>query len=104
MQSFHKEVKSRGLGLNQPRAKDLEEIYRDVVDPATQEYYLRQKGEKPKKKINAITRFRTLDGEEYLYSLGSVKFSDMNRNTVVKPCDKQETYLKPNFKHRDNAR
>lgn len=83
-----------------PRARDLEEIYRDVIDPSTKEYYLDEKGEKPNKKIYSIVRFRTLDGEEYLYTFGSVRFSDMNRNSIVKPCDKQETYEAPQFKHR----
>lgn len=83
-----------------PRARDLEDVYRDVIDPATREYYLDENGKKPEKKIYSIVRFRTIDGEEYLYTFGSVRFSDMNRNSVVKPCDKQETYSKPIFKHK----
>lgn len=82
-----------------PQEKRIEEIYKKVVDPSTQEYYKNKDGELPRKYITQIVRFRTLERKEYLYSNGYVRFYEMFGDPLVEVCNKQEAYEHPNFSH-----
>jgi hypothetical protein len=82
-----------------PQEKQIEELYKMVVDPSTQEYYKSKDGDLPRKYINAIVRFRTLEGKEYIYSNGYVRFYKMFGDPKINPCNKQEAYEHPNFSH-----
>ena len=82
-----------------PDEKHVEELYKKVIDPSTQEYYKSKDGELPRKYITQIVRFRTLERKEYLYSNGYVRFYTMFGDSKIRRCNKQEAYEHPNFSH-----
>lgn len=75
------------------------ELLKKVVDPSTKEYYRSEDGKEPHKEITQIVRIRTLEGHEYLYSKGFVKFYNMYHDPTVEVCDMPEAYLHTNFLH-----
>lgn len=77
----------------------IETLFKDVVDPSTQEYYKSKEGEVPRKYITQIVRFRTLEGKEFVYSNGYVHFYTMFGDRKREVCDKQEAYEHANFLH-----
>jgi hypothetical protein len=77
----------------------IENLFKDVVDPSTQEYYKNKDGEPPRKYITDIVRVRTFEGKEYLYSNGYVRFYTMFGDLKIETCNKQEAYEHANFLH-----
>lgn len=79
--------------------KAIEVLFKDVVDPSTQEYYKSKDGESPRKYVTDIVRIRTLEGKEYVYSNGYVHFYTMFGDRKTEVCNKQEAYEHANFLH-----
>lgn len=70
-----------------------------VVDPSTEEFYKGAGGEGPKYTITQIVRVKTLEGTEFLYSIGQVKAYNMYHDPVTTDVRAPETYLRPEFTH-----
>jgi hypothetical protein len=77
----------------------IETLFKDVVDPSTQEYYKSKEGEAPRKYVTDIVRIKTLEGKEFVYSNGYVKFYTMFGDLKVEVCNKQEAYEHAIFLH-----
>lgn len=77
----------------------VNELLKKVVDPSTQEYYKGQAGEEPKRTVSAIVRIKTVDGKEYVYSKGSVKFYNMYHDPITEVCDMPEVHEQAIFVH-----